>query len=120
VKILVVDDDENHLLLTKLELKDEHWQVITAEDGQKAIELCKSENPDALVIDVKMPGIDGMTLLKKVKEMRPDIPMAIFTGYDQAALDIPAEADAFISKSSSFKELKDFIRTQALRKQQET
>ena len=117
VKILIVDDDENNLLLTKLELRDELWQVITARNGQEAIELLDSEHPDAVIVDVKMPGIDGITLLKKMKDMRAETPMAIFTGYDQEALTIPDEADAIIIKSSSFKELKEFVKKYVPREQ---
>ncbi len=113
MKILIVDDEENHLLLTKLELKDERWEVITASNGQKGIELFESENPDLVIVDVKMPGMDGITLLKKMKERRPEIPVAIFTGFDQRALTLPDEADAFVVKSTSFKELKKFIRRYA-------
>lgn len=113
MKILVVDDDENNLLLTKLELRDELWQVITASNGQEAMELFESENPDMVIVDVKMPGIDGITLLKKMKDIRPEISIAIFTGYDQAALTVPDEADAFMIKSSSYDELKEFVRRYA-------
>jgi CheY-like chemotaxis protein len=117
LKILIVDDDENNLLLTKLELRDEFWHVITAENGQEALEFCEGENPDVAIVDIKMPGIDGISLLKKMKEMRPEIPMAIFTGYDKAALTMPDEADAFIVKSSSYRELKEFLRRYAPKEQ---
>lgn len=110
MKILIVDDDENNLLLTSLELRDERWHVITASNGQEAMELFENEKPDAVIVDVKLPGIDGITLLKKMKEKRAEIPVAIFTGYDQAALTLPEEADAFVVKSSSYKELKEFVR----------
>ncbi len=110
MKILIVDDDENNLLLTSLELRDERWQVIAASNGQEAMELFESEKPDVVIVDVKMPGIDGLTLLKKMKEGRPEIPVAIFTGYDQTALTLPDEADAIVVKSSSYKELKEFVR----------
>jgi CheY-like chemotaxis protein len=110
MKILIVDDDENNLLLTKLELRDELWEVITASSGEEAMELCKSENPDIVILDVKMPGIDGITLLRILKEIRPNTPMAIFTGYDKAAVNVPEEADALIIKSSSYEELKEFVR----------
>jgi CheY-like chemotaxis protein len=80
VKILIVDDDKNNLLLTKLELRDELWQVITASNGQEAMEFFESENPDLVIVDFKMPDIDGITLLKQMKAMRPEIPIAIFTG----------------------------------------
>ena len=110
MKILIVDDDEIHLLLTKLELKDERWQVITASNGQEGMELFDSEKPDLAIVDVKMSGMDGITLLKKMKERRPEIPVAIFTGYDKRALSLPNEADAFVVKSSSYKELNEFVR----------
>jgi DNA-binding NtrC family response regulator len=113
MKILVADDDENNLLLSKLELRDELWQVITASNGREAIELFESENPDMVIIDVKMPDIDGITVLKKMKKIRPKIPIAIFTGFDRAALAVPSEADAFMIKSSSYKELKEFVRKYA-------
>lgn len=110
MKILVVDDDENNLLLTKLELRDELWEVVTAQNGQEALELLNSDSPDLVILDVKMPGIDGISLLKKMKTMRPDVPMAILTGYDEAAVAVPDEADAFIIKSSSSEEIKAFVR----------
>lgn len=80
MKILIVDDDKNNLLLTKLELREELWQVITASNGQEAMEFFESENPDLVIVDFKMPDIDGITLLKQMKAMRPEIPIAIFTG----------------------------------------
>ncbi len=113
MKILIVDDEEIHLLLTKLELKDECWEVITASNGQDGIELFENENPDLAIVDVKMPGMDGITLLKKMKERSPEIPVAIFTGYDKKALTLPDEADAFVVKSTSYKELKEFVRRYA-------
>ncbi len=116
MKILIVDDDESHLLLTTLELKDERWEVITASNGEEGIELFENERPDLAVVDVKMPGMDGLTLLKKMKEISPEIPVAIFTGYDEKALTLPDEADAFVVKSSSYKELKEFVRRYAPKK----
>jgi CheY-like chemotaxis protein len=113
MKILIVDDEEIHLLLTKLELQDERCEVIAATNGQEAMELFENEKPDLAIVDVKMPGMDGVTLLKKMKERRPEIPVALFTGYDQKALTIPDEADAFLVKSSSYKELKEFVRRYA-------
>jgi CheY-like chemotaxis protein len=113
MKILIVDDDEIHLLLTKLELQDERCEVIAASNGQEAIKLFENEKPNVVIVDVKMPGMDGITLLKKMKERRPEIPVAIFTGYDKEALTTPDEADAFVVKSSSYKELKEFVRRYA-------
>ena len=82
-------------------------------NGQEGIELFDSENPDLAIVDVKMPGMDGITLLKKMKKKRPEVPVAIFTGYDKTALTSPDEADAFVVKSTSYKELKEFVRKYA-------
>ncbi len=87
--------------------------MITASNGQEAMELFESENPDMVIVDVKMPGIDGITLLKKMKAIRPEMPIAIFTGYDRTALTVPDEADAFMIKSSSYDKLKEFVRRYA-------
>jgi len=113
MKILVVDDDENNLLLTKLELRDELWHVITAANGREAMELFESEDPDLVIVDIKLPDIGGITLLKEMKKVRPEMPVAVFTGFDQRALIVPDEADAFITKSSSFEKLKEFVRRYA-------
>ncbi len=113
MKILIVDDDVNNLLLTKLELKDELWDVITASNAHEAMELFRSEAPDMLIVDVDMPGIDGITLLKKIKAIRPEMPIAIFTGFDQTALTVPTEVDVFITKSYSCDKIKEFVRSYA-------
>ncbi len=113
MKILIVDDDEYNLLLTSLELRDEGWHVITAANGQEAMEFFESEKPDLAIVDAKMPGIDGVSLLKKMKDRCPEIPVVIFSGYDQGALTLPDEADAFVAKSSSYTELKKLVRKYA-------
>ena len=56
MKILIVDDEESHLLLTMLELRDERWEVITASNGQEAMELFDIEKPDLAIVDVKIPA----------------------------------------------------------------
>ncbi|MGC8938078.1 MAG: response regulator, partial [Thermodesulfovibrio sp.] len=59
MKILVVDDEKNILMLYKAELEDEGYKVITANSGREAIELFESEKPDMVTLDIMMPDIDG-------------------------------------------------------------
>lgn len=80
-KALVVDDTKNirTLLTTCLEIND--YEVITAQNGQEAIELLKSEKFDLVFLDIKMPEISGTSVLKKMSEMGINIPVVIMTAF---------------------------------------
>jgi len=80
--VLVVDDDENIRELTKLALESVcGWQVLTADGGWSAIEMCREHQPDAVLLDMMMPGIDGLTTFQHLQddERTRDIPAIIFT-----------------------------------------
>jgi two-component system, OmpR family, response regulator len=110
VKILIVEDDESNRLLTSLELSEErNWHIISASDGQDAMILFEKEHPDIVTLDIKLPDIEGSKLLRKMKKIRPDVPIIILTGYDRHP-DV-SEADAYIVKTLSCGEnLKKSIR----------
>lgn len=81
VKILIVDDEEMmRNLLTKI-LKRENYQILTAGDGQEAVELLEKEPVDLIISDMKMPRMNGFELLKYVKENHPRIGIIIMTAY---------------------------------------
>ena len=80
-KILVVDDEQNIRLLLKEELMDEGYDVILAENGAKAIEMIKEEKPDLVTLDIKMPGEDGLSILRKIREIEYDLPVIICSAY---------------------------------------
>lgn len=81
VKILIVDDEEMmRNLLTKI-LKRENYQILTAGDGQEAVELLEKEAVDLIISDMKMPRMNGFELLKHVKENYPQIGIIIMTAY---------------------------------------
>jgi len=80
-KILVVDDEEIVLKSCRKILEGGGYEVFTALSGQEAFDLLKSEPFDIVITDIKMPGIDGMEVLEKVKEEYPDILVIIITGY---------------------------------------
>lgn len=80
-RILVVDDEaEIRDILTHL-LEKEGFKVITAPDGHQAMQKICLETPDAVILDVRMPGLDGMELLKKIKEIFDDLPIVLITAY---------------------------------------
>jgi DNA-binding NtrC family response regulator len=79
--VLVVDDDPG-ILETMADILDEmNFKVSTASDGYQAIEMMKSGSYDAVMMDVRMPGIDGIETLKRIKETKPDAKVILMTAY---------------------------------------
>jgi len=79
--ILVVDDDEDILNLIERHLSLKGYEVITAYDGEQALSLIDKVKFDLVITDLKMPKIDGMELLRRVKEKDPTVEVVILTGH---------------------------------------
>ena len=110
-KIMVVDDEENIRFLYKEELADEGYEVVLAESGLQALELLRSDSPDLITLDVKMPEMDGIETLRRIKEIDKDIPIILCTAYGQYKQDFSSWAsDAYVVKSADLKELKETIK----------
>lgn len=109
-KILIVDDEKNIRLLLKEELMDEGYDVITAESGAVALKMISEERPDLVTLDIKMPGEDGLSILRKIRETEYDLPVIICSAYSVFKSDFSAvAADHYVVKSSNFDELKNKI-----------
>lgn len=110
-KVLVVDDEKNIRLLLVEELTDEGYDVVTAENGAVALEMIQAEKPDLVTLDIKMPGEDGLSILRKIREIEYDLPVIICSAYSVYKSDFSAiAADHYVTKSSDFEELKKKIR----------
>jgi two-component system response regulator AtoC len=81
LSILIVDDEEDILNVLKLILTKEGYQVDTALDGKQALQLFRKNSYDIVLTDLKMPEIDGMELLERIKEIRPETEVLIMTAY---------------------------------------
>jgi len=80
-KVLVVDDEASvRELFTEL-LKKEDCAVTTLSNAEEALDLLEKECFDAVLMDIKLPGISGMEALKKIKEKRPQLPVIMITGF---------------------------------------
>jgi len=79
--ILVVDDEKNYTMIIGEILQEEGYTSITASSGMEALDILNSEIVDLILTDVKMPGMSGIQLLEKIKELNPDIPVIIMTAY---------------------------------------
>ncbi len=110
MKILVVDDDEHILRLYKDELSEEGYEVVLAANGQEALELFHKEDPDLVTLDIRLPDIDGIQLLRQMKEKKPRLPIIMSTAYDYRDDFSIWASEAYIVKSSDLNELKATIK----------
>lgn len=110
-KILLVDDDESIQLLYQEELAEEGYQIVSAENGVEGLEKFKSESPDLVVLDIQMPGINGVEVLRQMKMINSAIPVILNSAYHEFKRDLGCWAsDEYVVKSSDITELKAAIK----------
>lgn len=80
--LLVVDDEAGILRLMKLELSSQGFRVITAPDGEQAVKLAEDHRPDAVLLDVMMPGLSGLEVMRRLRE-RSNLPIILVTAKDK-------------------------------------
>ncbi len=100
-KILLIDDEESIRRLLSISLAHKGYQVITAEDGEKGIKLFRQESPEIVLTDIKMPDIEGLEVLRQVKELDPEAQVIVITGHGDMESAIEAlklEASDFLNK----------------------
>ncbi|MDS1029206.1 response regulator [Bacillota bacterium LX-D] len=82
--ILVVDDQKGVRQLLKLFLQEEGYVITTASNGREAVEITQQEKPDLVIMDVKMPVMDGDEALANIREINPNLPVIMMTAYTDA------------------------------------
>ncbi|HPM43446.1 MAG TPA: response regulator [Candidatus Omnitrophota bacterium] len=85
-KVLIIDDEPDFLKMMKLRLETLKYDVVTASSGREGLEKAASEDPDAILLDIMMPDIDGLTVLKSIRKSSPDLPVFILTAYSNDEL----------------------------------
>jgi DNA-binding response OmpR family regulator len=109
-KILIVEDEERTLALYERRLKKKGYQVVPLADGRETLEKVKEEEPDLVVLDVKMGDVDGLQLLREIKGHRKSLPVILNSAYSIYKWDFKSWiADAYIVKSSNLDELESKI-----------
>ena len=83
--VLICDDEEGVRESFRVFLADD-YQLLFAKTGIEALELLKTRAPDALLLDLKMPKQHGMEILKQAKQLRPELPVIIVTGYQSVEM----------------------------------
>ncbi len=119
-RILVVDDDEGVTSVVKRALERDGYDVATASSADEALHLMPEYRPDAFVLDILMPGTDGLTLAKRIRAERPDTGILMVTAKDAAADQITgldAGADDYLVKPFSLQVLEARLRAVLRRRQ---
>ena len=99
--ILIVDDEEGILKVLGITLADSGYEVLTASSGEEALGIFKDACPPIVLTDIKMPGMDGIELLRRIKEEEPDAEVIMITGHGDLELAIKSlqfKAADFITK----------------------
>jgi len=113
---MVVDDERDTVELVKLVLESQGIDVVTTNSGIECMETLDKENPDAILLDIMMPEMDGWETFRKIKEKDPTMPVAMLTVKSQQIDKMLGlhllKADDYITKPFGRKEL--FNRTKAL------
>lgn len=100
-KILVIDDEKPTLMMFRLTLASYGHDVLTAENGQEGLDVFTREHPGIVLTDIKMPGMNGIEVLKRIKEIDPSTEVIVITGHGDMDLAIQAlnlDATDFINK----------------------
>lgn len=108
IRVLVVDDEPSLTDLLSMALKYEGWEIRTAGDGQSALAAARDFRPDAVVLDIMLPDIDGLKVLQRLRADGSDVPVLFLTAKD--ALDdriagLTAGGDDYVTKPFSLEEV---------------
>ena len=115
LKVLVVDDEDNIIELIRLGLRYEGFQVEVASDGEQGIALAQRIDPDLVILDVMMPGIDGLEVCRRLRSnpTTRNVPVLMLTAKDEVGdriLGLQTGADDYLTKPFDFYELLERIK----------
>lgn len=110
-KILIVDDEPHLRLLYETELRRAGFETMTAADAQQGLEYIATMEPDLVILDIRMPGMDGIEALQRVLDRDSSIPVILNTAYSSYRDNFMTwAADAYITKSSDVTQLVEKVK----------
>ncbi len=112
-KILLVDDEAGIRNVLKITLESSGYDICLASDAETGLKIFKQKKPDIVITDIKMPGINGIELLKQIKNLNPDTEVIMITGHGDMKLAVESlqyEAADFITKPIDSDDLEDAIK----------
>lgn len=106
-KILVIEDEKNLRQLYKQDLELDGHTVLTAKTAEEGLKKVESEQPDLVVLDIRMPGMDGLEAMGRILDRHPSIPVLLNTAYSSYQDSFMSwAADGYVIKSSDTGELR--------------
>lgn len=112
-KVLLIDDEANFRMLTDMLLKRLGYDVSLADNGWNGLELYRREHPDVIVLDLNMPGMDGVEVLKQIRTVDHKQPVIVLTGDRSPQTERQVRAlgvSEFLVKGSSSRLLEDTLK----------
>jgi two-component system OmpR family response regulator len=108
INVLVVDDEPVLAEMVSMALRYEGWNIATAGDGSAALESARSQRPDVVVLDVMLPDMSGLDVLRKLREETPQLPVLLLTAKDAVEdriAGLTAGGDDYVTKPFSLEEV---------------
>jgi two-component system, OmpR family, response regulator len=108
INVLVVDDEAVLAEMVSMALRYEGWNIATAGDGAAALEAARSQRPDVVVLDVMLPDMSGLEVLRKLREESPQLPVLLLTAKDaleDRIAGLTAGGDDYVTKPFSLEEV---------------
>src|SRR5689334_10743243 len=108
VRVLVVDDEQSITELLSMALRYEGWQIRSAGDGQGALRAAREFRPDAVVLDMMLPDMNGLAILGRLRRELPDVPVLFLTAKDAVEdriAGLTAGGDDYVTKPFSLEEV---------------
>src|SRR5580692_4545101 len=111
-QVLIVDDEPNLRKILSAQLTRDGYDALTAEDGEQALHLLREHHIDLIITDLKMPKVDGMTLLRRALEIEPELPVVLITAHgtiDTAVEALKRGAFDFVTKPFDKDEVRQIV-----------
>ena len=110
-RILIVEDEESQRELYATELEDEGYEVHQASNGEAAVKMVSSNTYDCVILDIRMPEMDGIEALGKILSHEKKLPVIIYTAYSNYKSNFMTwTANAYLTKSTNLDELKSTVK----------
>lgn len=114
IPVLVIDDETDVLKLVEFLLWNTEYDLLKASDAERGIQIAREQTPAVVIVDIMMPRMDGFTVMQQIREIKPDMPVIIFTARSTRSDEKKAEemgADGFIAKPFNRQKLINALET---------